>query len=149
MVNKLLFQLLSFQNLLCLDFIRSEQDFGENAFTQLIVPSASSHHIGGRIPHHAPGSSGCRKASHQDHLFLRGATGPRCWRGNYPVLPSHNNGITDITKIVPKYSAILPAYNSMGIHANHMDMTKFDHAQNAGYKAGSNELWGWAKAIRS
>ena len=37
------------------------------------------------IPHHAPGSSGCRKASYQDHLFLRGAAGPRYWRGNYPV----------------------------------------------------------------
>jgi hypothetical protein len=37
----------------------------------------------------------------------------------------------------------------MGIHANHMDMTKFDHAQNAGYQAVSNELWRWAKAIRS
>jgi hypothetical protein len=30
-----------------------------------------------------------------------------------------------------------------------MDMTKFDHPQNAGYQAVSNELWRWVKAIRS
>ena len=66
---------------------------------------------------------------------------------------------------MPKHSAILPAFPSYGIHANHMvrrsilfcqsvlispqDMTKFDSGENAGYEAISGELFKWLKAISS
>ncbi len=50
-------------------------------------------------------------------------------------------------QIVPKHSAILPAYTSVAIRANHMDMPKFSSAQDPGYQAISNELWRWARDL--
>lgn len=42
--------------------------------------------------------------------------------------------VTDTHKIVPKDSASLDRYTSIGIHANHMDMTKFLSNQDPDYR---------------
>lgn len=47
--------------------------------------------------------------------------------------------------IVPMHSAILPSYTQIGIHSNHMDMTKFSSSDDPGYMSVSNELWRWTK----
>ncbi len=52
-------------------------------------------------------------------------------------------------KIVEGPSAILPRYASRGIDANHMGMTKFADAGDAGYQAVSNQLWNWVADIES
>ncbi|KAL3486348.1 hypothetical protein BJX62DRAFT_228795 [Aspergillus germanicus] len=44
--------------------------------------------------------------------------------------------IHGIGEIVPMHSAILPAYSSIGIHKNHMDMAKFSGKDDPGYLAG-------------
>lgn len=44
-------------------------------------------------------------------------------------------------------SAILPGYASYGIHANHMDMTKFSK-HDAGYKSVLGELRRWVKSLQ-
>lgn len=46
----------------------------------------------------------------------------------------------DCLKIVPKCSAILDRYTSIGIHANHMDMTKFSSDQDPDYRNVLSEL---------
>ncbi|KAJ4132375.1 hypothetical protein NW754_015190 [Fusarium falciforme] len=61
----------------------------------------------------------------------------------YEELPVRNVG-----EIVPKHYAILPAYNSKGIHDNHMGMTKFSTAQDQGYLDISTEIWRWARQIQ-
>jgi hypothetical protein len=50
-------------------------------------------------------------------------------------------------QVVPKHSAILPAYNSIGIHANHMDMTKFSNSEDNGYRSVSTEILRWVRDI--
>ncbi|KAI2895659.1 hypothetical protein CBS76997_5861 [Aspergillus niger] len=40
--------------------------------------------------------------------------------------------------VVPQYSAILPGYITIGIHRNHMDMTKFVNSEDPGFVAPSN-----------
>ncbi|PMD17926.1 hypothetical protein NA56DRAFT_542480, partial [Hyaloscypha hepaticicola] len=52
-----------------------------------------------------------------------------------------------VGEVVPKHSAILPAYSSYGIHANHMDMVKFANANDAGYVAVRGELQRWVRRI--
>lgn len=47
---------------------------------------------------------------------------------------------TDYIKIVPKDSATLDGYTSIGIHANHMDMTKFLSDQDPDYRNVVSEL---------
>ncbi|KAH0537120.1 hypothetical protein FGG08_006053 [Glutinoglossum americanum] len=54
--------------------------------------------------------------------------------------------VRGVGEIVPKHSAILPSYNSIGIHANHMDMPRFDTPQDAGYQAISAEILRWTRA---
>ncbi|KAM5354693.1 hypothetical protein ACJ41O_001340 [Fusarium nematophilum] len=49
-----------------------------------------------------------------------------------------------VRNIVQKHHAILPAYNSKGIHDNHMGMTKFSTVQDQGYLDISTEIWRWA-----
>jgi hypothetical protein len=45
-------------------------------------------------------------------------------------------GSNDTTEqIVPRQSAVLPSYPSIGIRANHMDMAKFGSFQDPGYRA--------------
>ena len=48
---------------------------------------------------------------------------------------------------MPQHSAILPAYGSKSIHANHMDMTKFDSAEDPGFMDVSTTLWRWARDL--
>lgn len=50
-------------------------------------------------------------------------------------------------QVVPYNSARLPGYIPIGIRANHMDMTKFDNADNPGFKAVAGELQRWVKAL--
>ncbi|KAF3040675.1 hypothetical protein E8E12_003674 [Didymella heteroderae] len=69
------------------------------------------------------------------------AFGITCFFEEIPV-----RGIGDI---VPKHSAILPSYNAIGIHANHMEMSKYDSIHNPGYGAVSGEIRRWLKAIKN
>lgn len=46
---------------------------------------------------------------------------------------------------MPKQSATLPGRTPIGIHANHVDMTKFDDAEDPGYQAIIGELWRWSR----
>lgn len=48
-------------------------------------------------------------------------------------------------QVVPKDSAILPEYNSIGIHQNHIGMTKFQTEDDPGFDALINELGRWSK----
>ncbi|KAF2741827.1 hypothetical protein M011DRAFT_413767, partial [Sporormia fimetaria CBS 119925] len=49
--------------------------------------------------------------------------------------------------IVPKHSAILSSYNAIGIHSNHMDMTKFSDTSDPGYRSVTGELRRWVKEL--
>ena len=40
--------------------------------------------------------------------------------------------VKGVGEIVPKHSAILPAYNSIGIYASHLDMGKFNGEEDQG-----------------
>ncbi|KAK5655837.1 hypothetical protein OQA88_5376 [Cercophora sp. LCS_1] len=55
--------------------------------------------------------------------------------------------VKGVGEIVPKHSAILPAYNSIGIYANHMDMARFSDGEDPGYLSVSTELMRWVRAI--
>ncbi|PMD31444.1 putative SesB-related regulatory protein [Hyaloscypha variabilis F] len=52
-----------------------------------------------------------------------------------------------VGEVVPMHSAILPSYPSYGIHANHMDMTKFPSCDDAGYGSIRRELLRWTKQL--
>ncbi|KAH7329701.1 hypothetical protein B0I35DRAFT_404883 [Stachybotrys elegans] len=56
--------------------------------------------------------------------------------------------VRGVGEIVPKDSAILPAYNYIGIHNNHMDMTKFNCDKDSGYLAVSAEILRWVREIQ-
>lgn len=47
------------------------------------------------------------------------------------------------------HSAILPAYVSIGIHSNHMDMTKFETEDDPGFISVTGELRRWVKELIS
>lgn len=51
--------------------------------------------------------------------------------------------------IVPRHSAILPRYNNQGIHANHVNMTKFSSPEDQGYRSIRDQLLIWAMEIKS
>lgn len=48
---------------------------------------------------------------------------------------------------MPQHSAILPAYGSKSIHANHIDMTKFEYMEDSGFVDVSTTLWRWARDL--
>ena len=48
---------------------------------------------------------------------------------------------------MPQDSAILPGYIPIGIHADHMNMTKFDSINDPGFLAIYGELRRWIKEI--
>ncbi|KAK0627900.1 hypothetical protein B0T14DRAFT_451216 [Immersiella caudata] len=52
-----------------------------------------------------------------------------------------------IGRIVPRESAVLPGYISIGIHANHMDMARFRAADDPGFLAVCSELRRWVEAV--
>lgn len=59
-----------------------------------------------------------------------------------------NHFIANITvQVVPKTSAILPGYIPIGIHSNHMDMTKFEREDEPGFIAIAGELRRWIKEL--
>ena len=47
------------------------------------------------------------------------------------------------------HSAILPAYTPIGIHGNHMSMTKFETADDPGFVSVAGELRRWVKKLES
>lgn len=51
--------------------------------------------------------------------------------------------------IVPRHSAILTRYNNQGIHANHVNMTKFGSSKDQGYRNVRDQLCIWAMEIES
>ncbi|KAL4732589.1 hypothetical protein ACLX1H_001607 [Fusarium chlamydosporum] len=61
----------------------------------------------------------------------------------YEELPKKGVGL-----VVPKHSAILPGYVSIGIHKNHSDMTKFNTSDEPGFVAVCGELKRWMKGIQ-
>jgi len=59
-----------------------------------------------------------------------------------------NRFLANITvQVVPKDSAILPGYIPIGIHSNHMDMTKFERKDEPGFTAIAGELRRWIKEL--
>ncbi|KAK3896423.1 sesB-related regulatory [Staphylotrichum tortipilum] len=52
-----------------------------------------------------------------------------------------------IGQVVPQDSAILPGYIPIGIHSNHMDMTKFASVDDPGFLAVCGELRRWTKQL--
>ncbi|KAM0425245.1 hypothetical protein ACHAPT_009562 [Fusarium lateritium] len=60
----------------------------------------------------------------------------------YEELPMKRIGV-----VVPKHSATLPGYISIGIHSNHAQMTKFASPTEPGFVAICGELKRWAKKI--
>ncbi|KAF4999831.1 hypothetical protein FGRMN_2211 [Fusarium graminum] len=61
----------------------------------------------------------------------------------YEELPTKRLGV-----VVPKYSAILPGYTSIGIHRDHGEMTKFCNSDEPGFIAICGELKRWTKKIQ-
>ncbi|KAH7173733.1 uncharacterized protein B0J16DRAFT_294087 [Fusarium flagelliforme] len=61
----------------------------------------------------------------------------------YEELPQKRVGL-----VVPKHSAILPGYISIGIHKNHSEMTKFNDTSDPGFVAICGELKRWMKKIQ-
>ncbi|RDW67886.1 hypothetical protein BP6252_09282 [Coleophoma cylindrospora] len=60
----------------------------------------------------------------------------------YEELPLPSVGV-----VVPAHSAILPGYIPIGIRSNHMDMTKFEYADDPGFTAIAGELRRWVKNL--
>ncbi|KAI8662890.1 hypothetical protein NCS56_01093800 [Fusarium sp. Ph1] len=60
----------------------------------------------------------------------------------YEELPMKRIGV-----VVPKHSATLPGYISIGIHSNHAQMTKFGSRTEPGFVAICGELKRWIKKI--
>ncbi|KAE8366417.1 Alpha/Beta hydrolase protein [Aspergillus caelatus] len=58
----------------------------------------------------------------------------------YEEMPLHAIGL-----VVPQDSAILPGYIPIGIHSDHMGMTKFASAEDPGFIAVCSELKRWTK----
>ncbi|MCJ1425649.1 hypothetical protein MMC29_003549, partial [Sticta canariensis] len=53
--------------------------------------------------------------------------------------------VPGVGEIVPKHSAEMKGYDFYGIHANHMDMTKFPSREDDGYDSILEELQRWKK----
>jgi tetratricopeptide (TPR) repeat protein len=56
--------------------------------------------------------------------------------------------ISFVLEVVPKHSAILREYASVGIHSNHMDMTKFEGEDDPGSLRVVGELQVWVKDLK-
>ena len=52
-------------------------------------------------------------------------------------------------QVVPMNSAVLPGYIPIGIHSNHMDMTKFVSEDDPGFVAVEGGLLRWMREIRT
>lgn len=56
--------------------------------------------------------------------------------------------VIQIGEIVPLHSAEIKGYSCFGIHANHMDMTKFPDREDPGYDSVLGELQRWKKTAK-
>ncbi|PGH23622.1 hypothetical protein AJ80_02403 [Polytolypa hystricis UAMH7299] len=56
--------------------------------------------------------------------------------------------LVGIGEVVPKHSAIVPGYISIGIHKNHLEMTKFDDPNDPGFVNISRELRRWVRGLK-
>ena len=54
-----------------------------------------------------------------------------------------------VFQVVPSHSAVLPGYIPIGIHSNHMDMTKFENLEDPGFVAVAGEIRRWSKELMS
>jgi hypothetical protein len=52
-------------------------------------------------------------------------------------------------QVVPRYSATLPGYPAIGIHADHRDIARFDNVTDPGFVTVSNELQRWARELKN
>ncbi|KAI9894034.1 MAG: hypothetical protein M1814_004804 [Vezdaea aestivalis] len=67
-------------------------------------------------------------------------------RTNWKITCFHEElSVFGVGEIVPKKSATLSGYQCIGIHSNHMDMTKYNGRQDPGYQHVAGELWRWAR----
>ncbi|KAI9666477.1 MAG: hypothetical protein M1821_004413 [Bathelium mastoideum] len=55
----------------------------------------------------------------------------------------------DRDKIVPRHSAILPAYQNASLHGDHMSMTKFSDKNDSGYVRVCGVLWLWVSEMEN
>lgn len=62
-------------------------------------------------------------------------------------MASYMHLIDELVQVVPQDSAILPGYIPIGIHGNHMDMTKFASIDDPGFTAVCGELRRWIKEV--
>ncbi|KAK5661437.1 hypothetical protein OQA88_11338 [Cercophora sp. LCS_1] len=56
--------------------------------------------------------------------------------------------IPNIGEVVPRYSAVLPGYPAIGVHANHRDIARFATAGDPGFITVANELQRWVREAR-
>lgn len=63
----------------------------------------------------------------------------------YPL--SQSKSSAELSQIVPKQSAILTGYPNNGIHATHIEMTKFKTSKDAGYVRVHDQLWLWYNMV--
>src|ERR1700761_5494066 len=54
-----------------------------------------------------------------------------------------------LVQVVPMDSAILPAYSSVGIHADHIGMTKFEGKEDPGFVSVQAELLRIVRKVRA
>ena len=64
------------------------------------------------------------------------------------IIFRHRETDPNYFQVVPMNSAILPAYTSIGIHNNHMGMTKFEAEDDPGFKSVAGELQRWVKELK-
>lgn len=66
-------------------------------------------------------------------------------------MPNYHQGacFNHTEQIVPRYSAILPGYPAIGIHADHRDIARFDTVADPGFITVSNELQRWARELKN
>ncbi|KAJ5485841.1 hypothetical protein N7530_000141 [Penicillium desertorum] len=55
--------------------------------------------------------------------------------------------LAGVGQVVPQHSAVLPGYIPIGIHSNHMDMTKFASIDDPGFEAVCGELRRWIRQM--
>ncbi|KAF7510444.1 hypothetical protein GJ744_006723 [Endocarpon pusillum] len=82
------------------------------------------------------------------HTMIR-ARGNRCCQPIHITCFFEELPLPGIGEVVPMHSAILPAYVSIGIHSNHMDMTKFETEDDPGFISVTGELRRWVKELIS
>ena len=66
------------------------------------------------------------------------------------ILRSSRKWIPDnILQVVPRASAVIPGYTSIGIHSDHEGMTKFEEINDPGFLGVAHVLLQWTKDLQS